>query len=220
MPRIANNLLTLAAVMAAGVSRASRFCVDGFVPPRNKGAAAIVRSFSGNRRVPINSNRMAAHDRPHRLALGISAAALTVSLARAPAAFAMDNMKKDTMSKDGMKKDTMAEEPAPFRPGIAGCSRFGPGAIASSGRPARGVRLGVAPFIGAFRDASLRVRAYGSFTAFPLPAGYPVGGMAGDQLRVTALHVATDHAGIIALLIVAWVLAWSRTRRGRLHAQH
>ncbi|MGP9810340.1 hypothetical protein ACTZWT_02375 [Rhodopseudomonas sp. NSM] len=53
-----------------------------------------------------------------------------------------------------------------------------------------------------------------------MPAGYPVGGMAADQLRVTALHLATDHAGIVAVLIVAWVLAWSRARRGRHHAQH
>ena len=36
-----------------------------------------------------------------RIALGISAAALSLSLALAPAAFAQDAMKKD----DGMKKD-------------------------------------------------------------------------------------------------------------------
>ena len=46
-----------------------------------------------------------------RIALGISAAALSLSLALAPAAFAQDKMgkddgmKKDSMSKDGMKKD-------------------------------------------------------------------------------------------------------------------
>jgi pentapeptide MXKDX repeat protein len=46
-----------------------------------------------------------------RIALGISAGALSLSLALAPAAFAQDKMgkddgmKKDTMSKDGMKKD-------------------------------------------------------------------------------------------------------------------
>ena len=45
-----------------------------------------------------------------RIALGISAAALSLSLVLAPAAFAQDKMgkddgmKKDTMSKDGMKK--------------------------------------------------------------------------------------------------------------------
>ena len=47
----------------------------------------------------------------NRIALGISAAALSLSLVLAPAAFAQDKMgkddgmKKDTMSKDGMKKD-------------------------------------------------------------------------------------------------------------------
>ncbi|HLX15749.1 MAG TPA: pentapeptide MXKDX repeat protein [Bradyrhizobium sp.] len=51
-----------------------------------------------------------------RIALGISAAALSFSLALAPAAFAQDKkedgmMKKDTMSKDdGMKKDTMSKD--------------------------------------------------------------------------------------------------------------
>ncbi len=46
-----------------------------------------------------------------RIALGVSAAALSLSLALAPAAFAQDKMgkddgmKKDTMSKDTMKKD-------------------------------------------------------------------------------------------------------------------
>ena len=46
-----------------------------------------------------------------RIALGVSAAVLSISLALAPAAFAQDKMskddgmKKDTMSKDGMKKD-------------------------------------------------------------------------------------------------------------------
>jgi pentapeptide MXKDX repeat protein len=52
-----------------------------------------------------------------RLALGISAAALSFSLALAPVAFAQDamkkddGMKKDSMSKnDGMKKDTMSKD--------------------------------------------------------------------------------------------------------------
>jgi len=46
-----------------------------------------------------------------RIALGVSAAVLSLSLALAPAAFAQDKMgkddgmKKDTMSKDAMKKD-------------------------------------------------------------------------------------------------------------------
>jgi pentapeptide MXKDX repeat protein len=46
-----------------------------------------------------------------RIALGVSAAVLSLSLAFAPAAFAQDKMgkddgmKKDSMSKDSMKKD-------------------------------------------------------------------------------------------------------------------
>jgi pentapeptide MXKDX repeat protein len=59
-----------------------------------------------------------------RIALGVSAAAVSFSLAFAPAAFAQDSMKKDdgmmkkdTMSKDSMKKgdstmskDTMSKD--------------------------------------------------------------------------------------------------------------
>jgi pentapeptide MXKDX repeat protein len=57
-----------------------------------------------------------------RIALGLSAAVVSLSLALAPAAFAQDKMgkddgmKKDTMSKDkmgkddGMKKDTMSKD--------------------------------------------------------------------------------------------------------------
>jgi pentapeptide MXKDX repeat protein len=51
-----------------------------------------------------------------RIALGISAAALSLSLAMAPAAFAQDKMgkddgmKKDSMSKDTMKKDGMMKK--------------------------------------------------------------------------------------------------------------
>jgi len=53
-----------------------------------------------------------------RIVLGVSAAALSLGLAIAPAAFAQDKMgkddgmmKKDTMSKDGMmKKDTMSKD--------------------------------------------------------------------------------------------------------------
>ena len=46
-----------------------------------------------------------------RIALGVSAAVVSLSLALAPAAFAQDKMgkddgmKKDSMSKDAMKKD-------------------------------------------------------------------------------------------------------------------
>jgi len=51
-----------------------------------------------------------------RIALGVSAAVLSFSLALAPAAFAQDKMgkddgmKKETMSKDSMKKDTMSKD--------------------------------------------------------------------------------------------------------------
>ncbi|MDA9473041.1 pentapeptide MXKDX repeat protein [Bradyrhizobium sp. CCBAU 65884] len=53
-----------------------------------------------------------------RIVLGVSAAALSLGLALAPAAFAQDKMgkddgmmKKDTMSKDGMmKKDNMSKD--------------------------------------------------------------------------------------------------------------
>jgi len=51
-----------------------------------------------------------------RIAVGLSAAVLSLSLALAPAAFAQDKMgkddgmKKDTMSKDSMKKDTMSKD--------------------------------------------------------------------------------------------------------------
>jgi pentapeptide MXKDX repeat protein len=51
-----------------------------------------------------------------RIAAGLSAAALSLSLTLAPAAFAQDKMgkddgmKKDTMSKDSMKKDTMSKD--------------------------------------------------------------------------------------------------------------
>lgn len=51
-----------------------------------------------------------------RIALGVSAAALSIGLALSPAAFAQDKMskeggmmKKDTMSKDGMQKDSMSK---------------------------------------------------------------------------------------------------------------
>ena len=49
-------------------------------------------------------------------ALAFSAAAIAIGFAVAPAAFAQDTMKKDTMgkedtmSKDSMKKDTMGKE--------------------------------------------------------------------------------------------------------------
>jgi pentapeptide MXKDX repeat protein len=51
-----------------------------------------------------------------RIAVGLSAAVLSLGLTLAPAAFAQDKMgkddgmKKDTMSKDSMKKDTMSKD--------------------------------------------------------------------------------------------------------------
>jgi pentapeptide MXKDX repeat protein len=46
-----------------------------------------------------------------KIALGISAAALSLSLALAPAAFAQDKMGKDDgMKKDSMKKDAMSHD--------------------------------------------------------------------------------------------------------------
>ncbi|MBB5048063.1 hypothetical protein HNR60_002824 [Rhodopseudomonas rhenobacensis] len=109
-------------------------------------------------------------------------------------------------------------QPVRFRRGTTGLQCPALAMIAGSGGPASGVPRGVAPLIGAFREAWLRARAYGPVTALRLPAGYPVGGIAGDQLRVTALNIATDHAAMVAVLIVAGVLAWSRARHGRFHA--
>jgi pentapeptide MXKDX repeat protein len=51
-----------------------------------------------------------------RIAVGLSAAVLSLGLTLAPAAFAQDKMgkddgmKKDTMSKESMKKDTMSKD--------------------------------------------------------------------------------------------------------------
>ena len=59
-----------------------------------------------------------------RIALGISAAAVSLSLVLAPAAFAQDKMtkdagmKKDTMSKDAMKKDDGMKKNAMSKDGM------------------------------------------------------------------------------------------------------
>jgi pentapeptide MXKDX repeat protein len=47
-----------------------------------------------------------------RIALVLTAAALSLGLALSPAAYAQqqDGMKKDTMSKDGMAKDSMSKD--------------------------------------------------------------------------------------------------------------
>ena len=83
----------------------------------NKGGHGTVLNRSGIRRF---QNRFQREDRPMtistRIALGMSAAVLSLGLALAPAAFAQDKMgkddgmKKDTMSKDSMKKDTMSKD--------------------------------------------------------------------------------------------------------------
>jgi pentapeptide MXKDX repeat protein len=81
----------------------------------NKESSASVDTQCGTRRSKRHfSKGIQTMTIRTRLALGISAAALSFSLALAPAAFAddmsKDGMKKETMSKDGMKKDTMSKD--------------------------------------------------------------------------------------------------------------
>jgi pentapeptide MXKDX repeat protein len=99
--------------------------------PWGKEKIGIAENFSGrgNKRArgtvlnvaaSVAFNRLQREDHPMtistRIALGISAAALSLSLALAPAAFAQDKMgkddgmKHDSMSKDSMKKDTMSKD--------------------------------------------------------------------------------------------------------------
>jgi pentapeptide MXKDX repeat protein len=81
---------------------------------RNSGLGGRVNNQGGIRRFQMFSKEIPAMT--SRLSLGISAAALLLSLAFAPAALAEDKMskddgmKKDTMSKDSMKKDTMSKD--------------------------------------------------------------------------------------------------------------
>jgi pentapeptide MXKDX repeat protein len=90
--------------------------------PRNKGRCGIVVNRAAD---AAYHNRFSVFKKDPsmtistRIALGISAAALALTLALAPAAFAQDAMKKDdgmmkkdTMSKDGgmIKKDTMSKD--------------------------------------------------------------------------------------------------------------
>jgi pentapeptide MXKDX repeat protein len=92
-----------------------------FQGPRNKRGCRSVLNLSGIRRF----NRFQREDHSMtistRIALGVSAAVLSLSLAFAPAAFAQDkmgkddgmkkdSMSKDSMSKDSMKKDTMSKD--------------------------------------------------------------------------------------------------------------
>src|SRR3984957_9324446 len=89
-----------------------------FRTARNKAGRGAVLNRSGIIRVQTASRR---DHQPMtistRIALGVSAAVVSLTLALAPAAFAQDKMgkddamKKDTMSKDGMKKDTMSKDP-------------------------------------------------------------------------------------------------------------
>ena len=88
------------------------FQADGNKPDRG----TVVNSSGISRFQP----RFRKDDQPMtistRIALGVSAAALSLSLAIAPAAFAQDKMgkdegmKKDSMAKDTMKKDTMSKD--------------------------------------------------------------------------------------------------------------
>jgi pentapeptide MXKDX repeat protein len=89
---------------------------------RNNRRFGSVGHYGGIRR----SQRLLSEDFPvmtirNRVALGVSAAAVALSLALSPAAFAQDKMgkddamkkdtmSKDTMSKDGMKKDSMSKD--------------------------------------------------------------------------------------------------------------
>jgi pentapeptide MXKDX repeat protein len=82
---------------------------------RNKRARRRVNNQSGIRRCQDSFSK-GIPAMIIRVASGLSAAALALSLALAPAAFAQDKMgkddamKKDTMSKDSMKKDTMSKD--------------------------------------------------------------------------------------------------------------
>lgn len=106
-------------------------------------------------------------------------------------------------------------QPSTIQGHITWLKRLGRKTVTAFGSPVTVVGLEVVFAIETVRYASLRSRPYGPLTAFPLPAAYPVAGMAGDPLRVIALHMTADHAGMIAALIVAWVLAWSQVQPGR-----
>jgi pentapeptide MXKDX repeat protein len=81
-----------------------------FFNARNEGRSGIVVRTAAYMPPIItgyqSSKRILSMTITTRIALGISAAALTLSLALAPAAFAQDAMKKD----DGMKKDSMSKD--------------------------------------------------------------------------------------------------------------
>lgn len=106
-------------------------------------------------------------------------------------------------------------QPGTIQGDITWLKRLGRKPVTAFVRQACVVRLGA---IETVRYASLRARPYGSFTAFPLPAAYPVASAAGDPLHIVALHMAADHAGTIAALILAWLLAQSQLQSGRAYA--
>lgn len=103
-------------------------------------------------------------------------------------------------------------QPGTIQGHIAWLKRLGRKTVTTFRSPASIVRLEVVFAIETIRYASLRSRPYGLLTAVPLPAACPVAGTAGDPLRAIALHMAADHAGMIAALIVVWILAWSNGR--------
>ena len=107
--------------------------------------------------------------------------------------------------------------PAPSRQAVFGIECPETTARIPRTRPAKRVGSPAAPLVGVVRHASARARIYGAVAPFPMPAGYPLGGMASEQLRLAALHLATDYTGMIAVVIVASVLTWSRLRRGADH---
>jgi pentapeptide MXKDX repeat protein len=78
-----------------------------FSAPGNKRQRRTVVNVAASVAHKTRLNRMNQHMTiSTRIALGVSAAALSLSLALAPAAFAQDKMGKD----DGMKKDSMSKD--------------------------------------------------------------------------------------------------------------
>ena len=96
----------------------ARYAKNFFKRSGNKGVrrAVVNRAASVAFRKPVSKGSQTMTIST-RIALGASVAALSLSLALAPAAFAQDAMKKDdgmmkkdTMSKDTMKKDSMSKD--------------------------------------------------------------------------------------------------------------
>jgi pentapeptide MXKDX repeat protein len=91
-------------------------CRKIFHARRNKHAGIGVEEKGGISRSPDQASKGSAIMTIRtRIALAISAAVVSFGVALAPAAFAMDDVKKDnmnkeTMSKDAVKKDTMSKD--------------------------------------------------------------------------------------------------------------